>query len=202
MFSLPGEGAVHHARRPGKLSHRATLPTYPPDVQISIEPLRPEDASAIVAAEDEQTVRWLSESTSTVRGTARYIAQLDRDAEQYRRKRAFGIWLDGTCVGTVDYDPDVADGLEPGDVNIAYGVAPWVRGRGIAVRAVELICGMLREREVGTRAVIRTDERNLASVRVAEKAGFEHLRDLRVPAEPTDGRATVVMHVFGRDLLR
>lgn len=171
-------------------------------MQISIEPLRPEDAPAIVAAEDEQTVRWLSESTSTVRGTARYIAQLDRDATRGRRKRAFGIWLDGTCVGTVDYDPDVSDGLGPGDVNIAYGVAPWVRGRGIAVRAVELICAAIREHGVGTRAVIRADERNVASARVAEKAGFEHLRDLRVPAESTDGRATAVMHVFGRELLR
>lgn len=176
-------------------------PAYGPSVQISIEPLRLEDAQAVVEAEDEQTVRWLSEEKSTIEGTTEFIAQLARDAEQGKPKRVFGIWLDGFCVGTVDFDPDVTDGLEPGDVNIAYGVAPWVRGREIAARAVELICATVRERGVGTRAVIRTDARNAASSRVAEKAGFVHLRDVHIATEPLDGESPVVMHVYGRNLL-
>lgn len=187
-------------RDSGNPSPRAAFPTYRPGVQISIEPLRPEDAPALVAAEDEQTVRWLSEEKSTVAGTSEYIAQLARGAEQGRRKRAFGIWLGGHCVGTVDYDPDVTAGIEPGDVNISYGVAPWVRGRGIAVRAVELICTTIRERGAGHRAVIRTDARNAASVRVAEKAGFERLGDLLDPSGDRAHGTAVVMHVFGRDL--
>ena len=69
-------------------------------------------------------MRWLSEKKSTLEGTSEYIAQLAREAEQGKPKRVFGIWLDGRCVGTVDYDPDVTDGLEAGDVNISYGVAP------------------------------------------------------------------------------
>lgn len=169
-------------------------------MRISIQPLRREDARAVVDAEDDETVRWLSEEKSTIRGTEEYISRLARDAKQGKPKRAFGIWLDGRCVGTVDYDPDVTDGLEPGDVNIAYGVAPWARGRGVAVHAVELICATIRERAVGTRAVIRTDARNPASSRVAEKAGFTHLRDVHVTTETQDGGRPVVMHVYGRTL--
>ncbi|MGP9539207.1 GNAT family N-acetyltransferase [Brachybacterium sp. AOP43-C2-M15] len=169
-------------------------------MQISIEPLRLEDAAALVDAEDDATIRCLSEEKSTVAGTAEYISQLVRDAEQSRAKRAFGIWADGRCVGTVDFDPEVTDGLDTGDVNIAYGVAPWVRGHGVAVRAVELICAVIQERGVGHRAVIRTDSRNTASSRVAEKAGFVHLRDLQVLAETSEEGQPVVMHVFCRDL--
>ncbi|MGP9683046.1 GNAT family N-acetyltransferase [Brachybacterium sp. AOP3-A1-3] len=170
-------------------------------MQISIEPLRLEDARAVVDAEDEQTVRWLSEEKSTIEGTTEFIAQLSRDAELGKPKRVFGIWLDGHCVGTVDFDPDVTDGLEPGDVNIAYGVAPWVRGRDIAARAVELICATIRDRAVGTRAVIRCDARNAASSRVAEKASFEHLREVQIDTEALDDGSPVVMHVYDRNLL-
>ena len=169
-------------------------------MHISIEPLRPEDARAIVEAEDDLTVRWLSEQKSTLEGTSEYIARLAREAEQGKAKRVFGIRLDGRCVGTVDYDPDVTDGLEEGDVNIAYGVAPWVRGRGIAVRAVELICATIRERRVGTRAVIRADARNAASSRVAEKAGFLHLRDIDIASESQENGQPAVLHVYGLEL--
>jgi len=153
-------------------SHTGAGAAYGPGMQISIELLRVEDAAALVDAEDDAMIRWLSEEQSTVAGTAEYIAKLARDAAQGRTKRAFGIWADGRCVGTVDSDPDVTEGLDPGDVNIAYGVAPWMRGRGVAVRAVELICAVIHERGAGRRAVIRTDSRNAASLRVAEKAGF------------------------------
>lgn len=169
-------------------------------MDISLAALRPEDAQAIVDAEDHLTVRWLSEGESTLEGTEQYIVQLARDAEQGKRKRAFGVWADGRCVGTVEFDPDVTDGLEPRDVNIAYGVAPWFRGRGIASRAVELICAIIREQAVGARAVIRADARNPASLRVAEKAGFVHLRDVEIEAEPQEDGSSSVLRVFGREL--
>ncbi len=156
----------------------------------------------MVAAEDELTVRWLSGGHSTVAGTAEYILRLDRAAEQGRPKRAFGIRLDDRCVGTIDVDPEVADGLDPGDVNIAYGVAPWVRGRGVAVRAVELVCAVIRDRGLGTRAVIRADSRNPASSRVAEKAGFRLLRVVHSSTESQEDGRPVVLQVYGRDLPR
>lgn len=169
-------------------------------MHVSIQPLRVEDAAAIVDAEDDETVRWLSGQPSTTEGTAAYVARLAVDAASGKGKRAFGIWVDGQCVGTVDYDPDGVDGCESGDVNIAYGVAPWVRGRGVAVRAVELMCEMIRDQGIGTRAIIRADERNPASARVAEKAGFVHLRNMLTEAAEAGHRGPVTMRVFGRDL--
>ena len=169
-------------------------------MHVDVAPLRPEHAEAIVDAEDDATMRWLSGGRSTVDGTTDYIARLARDAEQGASKRAFGIWVDGALVGAADFDADVTDGLEPGDVNIAYGVAPWVRGRGVAGCAVELLCSIIRERGVGTRAVIRSDVRNPASARVAEKAGFAHLRDVPSSTETQDDGSPVILRVFGRSL--
>ncbi len=168
---------------------------------VQIHPLRPEDAQAVVDAEDEHTVRWLSGGVSTLAGTQAYIERLAVDVATGASKRAFGIWLDGQCVGTVDFDADIRDdGLVAGDVNLAYGVAPTVRGRGVAVAAVELACALIAERGVGTRAVIRADARNLASGRVAEKAGFVHLRDVVSQTETDDQGQPVIQRVFGRQL--
>lgn len=169
-------------------------------MDISLAPLRPEDAAAIVAAEDALTVRWLSGGESTLEGTEEYIRGLDEAAGNGAGKRAFGIWADGRCVGTVDYDPAALDGLEPGDVNLAFGVAPEVRGRGVAGRAVELACALIAERGVGSRAVIRADARNPASARVAQKAGFTWLRDVPSSTETGEDGSPVILRVFGRAL--
>jgi RimJ/RimL family protein N-acetyltransferase len=167
---------------------------------VSIHPLRVEDAPAIVDAEDDRTVRWLSGGRSTIEGTAAYVVRLASDAADGKGKRAFGIWLDGQCVGTVDYDPGGVEGCEPGDVNIAYGVAPWARGRGLAAQAVTLVCERLRDQGIGRRAIIRVDERNPASARVAEKAGFAPLRDMQVTAEKPGEQGPITLRVFWRAL--
>lgn len=169
---------------------------------LTLRPLEMDDAQALVDAEDEATVRWFSGGRSTLEGTQDYIERLARDAEAGASKRAFGIWLDGACVGTIDFNTDLADdGLVPGrDVNLAYGVAPWVRGRGVAVEAVVQIVALLRQRGVGDQAVIRVDADNPASIRVAEKAGFSHLRDVSDPHELAEDGQPAVRHVYGRPI--
>lgn len=169
-------------------------------MNVDLRPLRREDARAIVAAEDDATVRFLSGGRSTVQGTEEYIDRLDREAAEGRSKRAFGIWADGACVGTVDFDPQVTDGLEPGDVNIAYGVAPWIRGRGVAVRAVDLVCAIIAERNQGRRAAIRASVDNPASQRVAEKAGFVFSHEMRSGTDVDDAGRPEVFRVFVREL--
>ncbi|MGJ9426686.1 GNAT family N-acetyltransferase [Nesterenkonia halotolerans] len=167
-------------------------------MDIALRPLLIEDAASIVAAEDDETVRWFSGGRSTVEGTRAYIGRLCEDAAAGSPKRAFGIWGDGECVGTIDYDPDVTDALDPGDVNISYGVAPWARGQGVASRAVVLLCEFLEGRDVGRRAAIRADTRNPASARVAQKAGFEELREARSTEEAGEDGVPVVFRVFVR----
>lgn len=170
-------------------------------MNIALRPLLLEDAASLVAAEDDETVRWLSGGRSTVDDTRIYIGRLLEDAATGSAKRAFGIWADGEYVGTIDYDPDVTDALDPGDVNISYGVAPWARGHGVASQAVDLLCELLEDLGVGMRAAIRADTRNPASARVAQKAGFKELRQARSTEETTEDGMSVVFRVFVRPLM-
>lgn len=167
---------------------------------VVVKPLRVEDAEAVVAAEDHLAIRWFSGGTSTVEGVREYVESLLAAANAGSTKRAFGIWVDGACVGTIDYSLEVTDGLDSGDVNIAYGVAPWVRGQGVASQAVVQVCETLRDRRIGSRAAIRADLRNPASARVAEKAGFTLLRVVSSASELDEIGDPVVFRIFVRDL--
>ncbi len=167
-------------------------------MQIELRPLGADDIESHNAGEDEQTVRWLTGGRGTVETTASHFATLADNLAAGRGKRGFGVWLDGALAGYVDCDPGPADGLADGDVNISYAVHPWARGRGVAVAAVELTCGFIREHRIGRRAVIRVEPDNLASVRVAEKAGFRHVGDVESSAElrPDGTPAVLGIHVL------
>jgi len=146
-------------------------------VTIELRPLTAADATAHCAGEDELTVRWLTGGYGDVEGTIEYFEWLAGNADAGVGKRGFGIWKFGRLGGYIDYTPDLDDGLEPDDVALAYAVHPWARGQGLAVEAVRLLCDVLRVGRVGTRAAIRVEPENLASVRVAHKAGFSYVRD-------------------------
>ena len=64
--------------------------------------------------------------TKRCAGSRANIEELARDAGAGAGKRAFGVWLSDRLGGYVDYDSDVDDGLEPGDVNLTHAVDPWV----------------------------------------------------------------------------
>ncbi len=166
-------------------------------MEITLQPLSVEDAEDLVAAEDEETIRWFSGGRSTVEGTRRYVQLLEQRAAAGSTKRAFTIKVDGRCVGSIDHDADPQDGIGPGDVNIAYAIAPWMRGQGITAHAVGLLCAQLSEQAEGERAVIRCEAENVASGRVAEKAGFTRTRE--VPSTNELGEP-VDMQVHVREL--
>ncbi|MGW6282079.1 GNAT family N-acetyltransferase [Kribbella sp. NPDC055071] len=144
---------------------------------VELRSLTAADAEAHCAAEDELTVRWLTGGYGDVEGTIEYFAWLAKNADTGTGKRGFGIWTSGRLCGYVDYTPDLDDGLDPGDVALAYSIHPWARGQGLAVEAVRLLCDVLRTDKVGTRAAIRVEPENTASVHVAQKAGFTYIRD-------------------------
>lgn len=86
----------------------------------------------------------------------------------------FGVWLirresDGLVVGDVGVrsPPD-----ERGVVEIAFGLAPSARGRGLASRAVRLLCAELESQSGVAVVLAETDVDNVASVRVLEACGF------------------------------
>ena len=144
---------------------------------IELRPLTAADAAAHCAGEDELTVRWLTGGYGDVEGTIEYFAWLAGNADAGVGKRGLGVWMSGRLCGYIDYDPDNDDGIEPEDVSISYAVHPWARGQGVAVEAVRLICDVTRTKRVGTRAAIRVEPENTASVLVAEKSGFRYVRD-------------------------
>jgi RimJ/RimL family protein N-acetyltransferase len=169
-------------------------------MRITLRALTDEDVEAHNSGEDELTVRWLNGAPGTAETTAAHFHQLADNARAERGKRGFGVCLDDRLAGYVDCDPDVVDGLEPGDVNIGYAVHPWARGRGVAGEAVRLILEYMRANRIGTRAAIRVDPRNIASVRVAEKSGFVHVHDFT----PEDGEQVegvpATMRLYVRDV--
>ncbi|MFF9310751.1 GNAT family N-acetyltransferase [Streptomyces sp. NPDC014748] len=89
-----------------------------------------------------------------------------------KQLRAFGIRVGGDEVLAGTVDPRFAgEGLAPGQVNVAYGLYPSWRGRGLATRAV-LLATAYAAGEGGTEAVIQVEPGNPAAAAVALRAGF------------------------------
>ncbi len=69
--------------------------------------------------------------------------------------------------------------LEDGTAEVGYRVAERVAGRGVATSMLRKLCGLAVE-QYGLRTLkAKTNNENIASQRVLEKAGF-------VPVGPTD----------------
>ncbi|MFF8711519.1 GNAT family N-acetyltransferase [Streptomyces sp. NPDC015184] len=142
------------------------------DGTIALSPLRPDDAEAHLAGEDELLVRWLNGGPGTREGVEAYFRRCREQWDTGGPLRAFGIRVgpDGALAGTVDLR-FAEDGLAPGQVNVAYGLYPSWRGRGLATRAV-LLAARYAAAEGGEEAVIQVDPENRASAAVARRAGF------------------------------
>ncbi|MEV4788265.1 GNAT family N-acetyltransferase [Streptomyces tuirus] len=169
---------------------------------ITLSPLCLDDAEAHLAGEDEMLVRWLSGGPGTRAGVETYIRHCRKQWDTAGPLRAFGIRVgtENTLAGTID-QRFVAEGLSPGQVNVAYGLYPSWRGRCLATRAVLLVSGYAAS-EGGQEAVIRVEPENAASAAVARRAGFApgkhtrsedgtrldwYIRDLRIGFGTQDG---------------
>lgn len=146
-------------------------------MNIELRPLTAADSEAHCVGEDELTVRWLTGGYGDVEGTIEYFEWLASNADARAGKQGFGMWMSGRLCGYIDYDPDLDDGIEPDEVSLSYAVHPWARGQGVAAEAVRLICDAIRTDRIETRAAIRVEPENSASVRVAQKSGFRYVGD-------------------------
>ena len=162
---------------------------------VTLSPLRLDDAEAHLAGEEEQLVRWLSGGPGTREGVEAYLRHCREQWDTIGPLRAFGIRVgtDEALAGTIDLR-FAAEGLSPGQVNVAYGLYPAWRGRGLATRAVLLVVRYAAS-DGAEEAVIRVEPENAASAAVARRAGFTpgrhthsadgtrfdwYIRDLRV----------------------
>ncbi|MDA2804270.1 GNAT family N-acetyltransferase [Nocardiopsis suaedae] len=165
----------------------------PSDGIITLSPLRPADAEAHLAGEDERLVRWLSGEPATREGVEAYLRHCREQWESAGPLRAFGIRVGAgeVLAGTVDLR-FALEALSPGQVNVAYGLYPAWRGRGLATRAVVLAARYAAGEGAG-QAVIRVDPENTASAAVARRAGFR-------PSGRTHGAEGAALDHYVRDL--
>ncbi|MFB0630431.1 GNAT family N-acetyltransferase [Streptomyces sp. AB3(2024)] len=163
------------------------------DGVITLSPLRLDDVEAHLAGEDELLVRWLNGGPGTREGVEAYFRHCGEQWSTAGPLRAFGIRVgDGEVLaGTVDLR-FAGEGLGPGQVNVAYGLYPSWRGRGLATRAV-LLASRYAAAEGGKEAVIQVDPDNPASAAVARRAGF-------TPGGQQHGNDTARFDCYVRDL--
>jgi RimJ/RimL family protein N-acetyltransferase len=160
---------------------------------ITLSPLRLDDVEAHLAGEDELLVRWLNGGRGTREGIEAYFQHCREQWDTAGPLRAFGIRMgaDEVLAGTIDLR-FAGEGLAPGQVNVAYGLYPSWRGRGLATRAV-LLASQYAASEGGAEAVIQVEPENPASAAVAQRAGF-------TPGRPTHSKDGTRFDWYIRDL--
>ncbi|MEU1350904.1 GNAT family N-acetyltransferase [Streptomyces sp. NPDC005776] len=147
---------------------------------IALSPLRLDDVEAHLTGEDELLARYLNGGPGTREGVETYFRRCRDQWATAGPLRAFGIrtgalgpvdgTADGSLAGTIDLRFE-GEGLSPGQVNVAYGLYPPWRGRGLATRAV-VLASRYAASEGGQEAVIQVEPGNSASAAVARRAGF------------------------------
>lgn len=152
----------------------------------------------VEAATDPLTLKWLPQPTTYGLDTARE-ACLD-DAPRVRTEglglvRAIagkrGQLLGAIDLKGVDWAAKVAE--------IGYWTHPAHRGRGVMTRAVSLLARWTLADQQFERIELRVAPANLASVRVAEKAGFVREGIARSAGYVHDGRVDLVVFSLIRE---
>ncbi len=150
------------------------------DGVVTLRPLGPDDAADHCAGEDAELVRWLNGGPGTSETVSAHIQRVGAMRAAGGPIFGFGIRAapGDVLAGTVDVQLHQPYAGED-QANLAFGLYPVWRGRGLATRAVLLGVEFLRVRTSIDQALIRVDPANRASFAVARRAGFEHVRTLR-----------------------
>jgi len=134
---------------------------------LILRPIEARDAAAIAAGlNDPDAARFLPSIPSPY---------TDADAQAWV-ERCAQVWRDGTSYpfAIVDAGTDELLGsieLHGEKATVGYWIVAGARGRGVATQALRLLCGWASERPLR----LTTHPDNVASQRVAEKAGFQRI---------------------------
>lgn len=140
------------------------------DGVVRLRPLRPSDAEAWLAGEDDEIRRWFQfPRPSKASDVAAAIEAWTRSWREGGRVRHFGVWSieTGALVGGVE----LRDRGE-GSAYLSYLVFAPHRRQGYATRAVRLAVIHAEQAMPVERLVIITDADNVASQHVALAAGL------------------------------
>jgi RimJ/RimL family protein N-acetyltransferase len=154
---------------------------------IVLRPWRLDDAPAVTAAcQDPEIARWIPLIPIPYREEhARMFLEDSVRRFESGEGYAFAV-LDSE---TRELAGSIAIRVQPFSTgHIGYWVAREARGRGIATTALAALCRWAVDELDLKRLELVTDPENLASQRVAEKAGFQREGVLRSALEYQDGR--------------
>ena len=157
-------------------------PPNPPlsDGVVSLRPWTLDDVPAIaLACADPEIARWIHQLPSPYgeKDAREYV--VSTEAAWHERIGAFFAVVDcaeGSPVGSIALhvlDPELAN------VEVGYWTAAPARGRGLTTRGLRLLSGWALDEVGAQRVQLRADVLNVASLRVAEKAGFTREGTLR-----------------------
>jgi ribosomal-protein-alanine N-acetyltransferase len=148
-------------------------PPDPPlvDAVVSLRPLVETDIAAVEAAlDDPEICRWFDN-----RGvSAREVVERAVTRWQVGEAAEFAVLDAGECVGSIWLTLGV-----DGRASVGYWLLPDARGQGLVTHALVLVSRWAFD-QLGLRRVgLLADPRNIASVRLAERAGFKREGVLR-----------------------
>lgn len=125
----------------------------------------------IYAASNEQMERFIREQSVDVLKAA-YTEMLDGCRKHPEQWKWYAIWMielkDGTHVGEMCFKGLNADG----SAEIGYGIADEYQGKGYATEAVSALVNWAFSQPGVKQITAETEESNLASIKVLQKAGF------------------------------
>jgi RimJ/RimL family protein N-acetyltransferase len=127
----------------GKSVEFAEYPSLTDGV-IFLRSLAAEDAAEHLAGEDDEMATWVSGQQSTLSTVQAFIRKNQESWRSGGYRRAFGIFdcAGNRLIGFIEVN--LARLVEPGQVNVSYGVFPQWRRQGLALRAINFMDKYLR----------------------------------------------------------
>jgi len=167
--------------------------------RVVLRSWRVEDVPAVAAAcQDDEIARWLALVPQPyTEEHARFYVEECIQADEDRRAFAITDASTGDVVGSIDMR---INRLQTG--HVGYWVAARARGRGVAADALRALSRWALESLGLGRVELVTDPENIASQRVAERAGFQREAVLRSILLNRDGsrRDGVMFSLLPEDL--
>lgn len=159
---------------------------------VKLRRWRPSDAPEVAAAcSDKEIQRWLPlPSPYTEREALEYVATMQENAATGKEfALAIADPMSDRPLGSIG----CRMARESGIADVGYWVAPSARGKGVATTAVRALAEWVFENLHPVRLELLAHIENVASQRVAEKAGFVREGVLRDYHELRGRRVDVVM---------
>ncbi|GAA3085783.1 GNAT family N-acetyltransferase [Streptosporangium carneum] len=173
------------------------MQAFAPDSSVTtqrllLRPFAPSDAGRVRSVIEARASFLPPGAPDRSSGVSRWLAQGVHELRRSGQGTHLAMEADGLVVGAISLFRTLWDA---GTTEIGYGVHPLHRGRGYAPEAVRGLTRWAFDSTALHRIELRANLDNVASLRVAEKAGFVREGVLRLAAMEKDGPRDVV--VFG-----